>query len=55
MEVDGDSIVLNIVRPMRSLYEGWELFGFVFDGVVIAAQCTAIFQDLLCSPEFRYY
>ena len=25
------------------------------DGVVIATQCTAIFPDLLCSPEFRYY
>ena len=26
-----------------------------FDWVVIAAQCTATFSDLLCSPEFRYY
>ena len=26
-----------------------------FDGVVIAAQCTATFSELLCSPEFRYY
>ena len=26
-----------------------------FDGVVIIAQCTATFSDLLCSPEFRYY
>ena len=28
---------------------------FCIDGVVIAAQCTATFSDLLCSPEFRYY
>ena len=26
-----------------------------FDGVVVTAQCTVIFSDLLCSPEFRYY
>ena len=26
-----------------------------YDGVVITAQCTATFSDLLCSPEFRYY
>ena len=26
-----------------------------FDGVVIATQCTATFEDLLCSLEFRYY
>ena len=25
------------------------------DGVIIAAQCTATFSDLLCSPKFRYY
>ena len=28
---------------------------YCIDGVVIAAQCTATFQDILCSPEFRYY
>ena len=31
---------------------------FVFvliERVVIAAQCTATFQDVLCSPKFRYY
>ena len=26
-----------------------------FDGVFIAAQCSATFLDLLCSPECRYY
>ena len=26
-----------------------------FDGVVITAQCTATFSDLLCSSKFRYY
>ena len=31
------------------------VFVFVFDGVVITAQCTATFSDILCSPEFRYY
>ena len=30
-------------------------FSICFDGAVIAAQCTALFQDLLRSPEFRYY
>ena len=28
---------------------------YCIDGVVIAAQCTATFSDLLCSHEFRYY
>ena len=28
---------------------------YCVEGVVIAAQCTATFSDLLCSPEFRYY
>ena len=31
------------------------LYLYLFDGVVIAVQCTAIFSDLLCSPEFSYY
>ena len=29
-------------------------FCICFDGVVIGAQCTAIFSDLLCFPEFGY-
>ena len=28
---------------------------YCINRVVIAAQCTATFQDLLCFPEFRYY
>ena len=28
---------------------------YCIKGVVIAAQCTTTFSDLLCSPEFRYY
>ena len=32
-----------------------KIFCICFDGVVIAAQCTATFSDLLCSPEFSYY
>ena len=27
---------------------------YCIEGVVIAAQCTAAFSDLLCSPEFGY-
>ena len=27
---------------------------YCIEGVVIAAQFTATFSDLLCSPEFRY-
>ena len=27
---------------------------YCIEGVVIAAQCTATFSDLLCSPEFWY-
>ena len=27
---------------------------YCIDGVVIAAQCTVIFSDPLCSPKFRY-
>ena len=30
-------------------------FCICFDGVVITAQYTATFSDLLRSPEFRYY
>ena len=37
------------------LYFFFLVFVFCFDGVFIAAQCTATFLDLLCSPEFRYY
>ena len=33
----------------------WICICISFDGVVITAQCTATFSDLLCSPEFRYY
>ena len=28
---------------------------YCFDGMLIAAQCTATFSDLMCSPKFRYY
>ena len=28
---------------------------YCIEGVVIPAQCTAMFSDLLCSLEFRYY
>ena len=31
------------------------VFVFVLMVVVIAAQCSKIFKDLLYSPEFRYY
>ena len=54
--------VLNEVHPASSGLLGSYLiwlkivfFCICFDGVVIAAQCTATFEALLCFPEFRYY
>ena len=47
------------IEPTGSISQGvgW-LYCIVLycnDGVFIAAQCTATFSDLLCTPEFRYY
>ena len=43
---------------INHMYEINNLFAYelyCIERVVIAAQCTATFSDLLCSPEFRYY
>ena len=48
---------VTIVRQNRSESGVNCIVLYCIEGVVIAAQCTATqpFQDLLCSPEFRYY
>ena len=47
-----DSIRQNRTRSTQILFC---VFCICFGGVVITAQCTETFSDLLCSPEFRYY
>ena len=51
---------LTAVAPLGAVSHRFNFFHLCtacicicFDGVVITAQCTATFSDLLCSPEFR--
>ena len=56
MEHNTNAVLLS--ASCRSPVTGMGPLGAVLyciDGVVIAAQYTANFYDLLCSPEFRYY
>ena len=44
---------IRILKALPFFHTGY--FCICFEGVEIAAQCTATFSDLLCSHEFRYY
>ena len=48
-------VVCDKQCQFQNLKHGIQVVLYCIDGMVIAAQCTATFTDLLCCPELMYY